>query len=138
MERFAEERLGKERKLLDELPQLGDLHCAWVLLSQSAALRSNHLVRILPRSLSEAYALKHDAALWETFCKVFGVGDLSKEDVARNVATLPGRLGGLGLRSATRTSAAAYWASWVNSLPVFQNEDAFVWSLGFGRTHWRA
>ena len=69
--------------------------------------------------MSEPYALEHDEALWDTFCKLFGAGDLSKDNLARNVATLPGRLGGLGLRSAVRNSAAAYWASWVNSLPVF-------------------
>ena len=33
-EKFASERLRAEEKLLDELPKLQDLHCAWVLLSQ--------------------------------------------------------------------------------------------------------
>ncbi len=37
---------------------------------------------------------------------------------ARQVATLPGSLGGLGLRSARRTAEAAHWASWVDALPV--------------------
>ena len=108
MESFAADRLQKEQKLLDELPKLQDLQCAWVLLSQSAVLRSNHTVRILPPSLSQTYAKKHDAAVWTTFCKLFGVGDLSEDELARHVATLPGRLGGLGLRSALRTAPAAY------------------------------
>ena len=35
-----------------------------------------------------------------------------EDTVARSVASLPARLGGLGLRSATRTAPAAYWAGW--------------------------
>ena len=33
-------------------------------------------------------------------------------------ATLPLSMGGLGLRSATRTRAPAHWSSWVDHLPV--------------------
>ena len=38
--------------------------------------------------------------------------------MARDVATLPMRLGGLGLRSATRMAPAAFWASWADALPM--------------------
>ena len=38
--------------------------------------------------------------------------------MARRVASLSGRQGGLGLRSAVRTSSAAFWASWADALPV--------------------
>ena len=119
VEAFAEERLKKEEKLLDELPKLGDLQCAWVLLSQSAVLRANHTVRILPPTCSQRYAERHDSAVWTTFCKVFGAGSLEKDKLAQDVATLPGRLGGLGLRAAVRTAPSAYWASWVSTLAVF-------------------
>ena len=34
------------------------------------------------------------------------------------MTTLPQRLGALGLRSAVRTGAAAYWASWADTLPM--------------------
>ena len=33
-------------------------------------------------------------------------------------ATLPMRLGGLGLRTATRMAPAAFWASWADALPM--------------------
>ena len=122
MESFADGRLATEHKLLEELPKLSDLHCAWTLLNQSAVLRANHTIRILPPSLSESYARKHDEAICQTFCKVFGAGSLVTDVLARNVATLPGRLGGLGLRSALRTAPAAYWASWLNALPVFASK----------------
>ena len=36
------------------------------------------------------------------------------------MATLPMRMGGLGLRSASRLRAPAFWASWADALPMFQ------------------
>ena len=36
----------------------------------------------------------------------------------RWVASLPMRLGGLGLRSNARMAPAAYWASWADALPM--------------------
>ena len=36
--------------------------------------------------------------------------------MARHIATLPMRLGGLGLRAATRTAPGAFWASWADAL----------------------
>jgi len=104
VEAFAEERLRKEGQLLDELPKLGDLQCAWVLLSQSAVPRAGHTVRILPPTSSQMYEEKHDAAVWKTFCKVFGVGTLENDKLAKDVATLPGPLDGMGLRAAVRTA----------------------------------
>jgi len=37
---------------------------------------------------------------------------------AASLAHLPLKLGGLGLRSATRLAQAAYWASWADCLPM--------------------
>ena len=105
---FGSERLREEEKLLEELPKLGDLQCAWVLLSQSTTLRANHTVRILPPTNSQQYAVQHDEALWKTFCKLLGAGNLENRQLARRVATLPGRLGGVGLRGAERTAPAAH------------------------------
>ena len=42
----------------------------------------------------------------------------TQQEMARGIATLPTRLGGLGLRSATRMAPAAFWASWANALPM--------------------
>ena len=120
---FATKRLETEQKLLEELPKLSDLQHAWVLLSQSAVPRANHTIRILPPSQSKFYASRHDAALWESFCQVFGAGVLTNDGLAKQVATLLGRLRGLGLRSAERTAAAAFWASWASALPALANKS---------------
>ena len=43
-------------------------------------------------------------------------GDVEQKTWAQRLATMPMRMGGLGLRSATRMSPAAYWASWADAL----------------------
>ena len=123
VEWFAEQRMLKEVRLLDEIEQLSDPQCAWVMLSMSAAPRANHMIRMLPPSQSAGYAAAHDAALWDTLCEVLEVGQRQHHDeLARDIATLPARLGGLGLRSAARSAPGAFLASCFDTLPVVQSK----------------
>ena len=50
------------------------------------------------------------------------------------LASLPMRMGGLGLRSAVRTSPAAFWASWADALSMIQTRlpvvDAAMRQMG--------
>ena len=118
VEAHARERIQKEHRLLDELPLFKDPQAAWVLLVHSAAQRANHTIRVVPPSLSSSYAADHDEAMWAAFCAILGAEDFSSDSTAKSVSTMPARLGGLGLRSAARTAQAAYWASWMDALPV--------------------
>ena len=115
---WAEERLRTEQLLLDQLPKLPDLQCAWLLLLLCASPRANHAIRTMPPSASAVYARGHDDAIWATLQTMLGgVGD--REAVqARLLAALPGALGGLGLQSAQLTAPAAYWAAWADALPA--------------------
>ena len=45
---------------------------------------------------------------------------------ARDLAILPMRMGGLGLRSATRCAESAFWASWVDALPMIRERKLHV------------
>ena len=58
--------------------------------------------------------------MWDTLQRLLGGGTLpaAMEAQARAVATLPGRLGGLGLQDARRTAPSAYWAAWADALPL--------------------
>ena len=47
-------------------------------------------------------------------------GESQQQEVAQDVATLPMRLGGLGLRSASRTAPGAFCSSWAEALPMIQ------------------
>ena len=123
MAHFADARVEKEQQLLVEIEKLPDLQCAWVMLSMSAVPRANHMIRMVPPSQSGTYAQAHDTALWECFCRLCGATGLQDDTLARDIATLPGRLSGLGLRSAARTARAAYWASWATCLPVIAEKN---------------
>ena len=111
----AQERMRKEQQLL-WLGVMTDLQCQWVLLFQSAVPRANHMLRILLPSLSRGYAVDHDNALWQAFCSTFATQAFQGDSTARNDATLPGRTGGLGIRSEAHLAVPAYWAAWVNTL----------------------
>ena len=113
---WAEDRMRLERQLLDHLPHLPDLQCAWLLLLMCASPRANHAIRTLPPSESVAYARMHDEAIWATLCDC--LGGVGEEDAshAHGIASLPAALGGLGLQSAERTAPAAYWAAWADAL----------------------
>ena len=43
-------------------------------------------------------------------------GDRQDQEMAHNIASLPMRMGGLGLRRALRMAPAAWWASWADTL----------------------
>ena len=47
-------------------------------------------------------------------------GDGQQQAVGHQLASLPMRMGGLGSRSAVRTSPAAFWASWADALSMIQ------------------
>ena len=115
-------RLLEEARLLQELPLLPDLQCAWLLLAMCASPRADHLLRTLPPDLSASYARGHDDAVWRCLLKLLGEEDDADPDVAaaRRLALLPAQLGGLGLQCAERTAPAAYWAAWADALPVLR------------------
>ena len=50
----------------------------------------------------------------------------NQSDIVRASATAPLILGGLGLRSAVRTSESAYWASWADCIPMMRERHPEV------------
>ena len=75
--------------------------------------------------MHKGFAERHDASIQGTFRAVFGIPEESAWNVnlhklAFNTwvrqSQLPLRLGGCGLRNSGRTSSAAYWASWADSV----------------------
>ena len=119
---FAHEKMEKQQSYLDQIEKLQDPQCAWLLLSLSASLRANYLIRMLPPSQSQEYAEEHDRAMWQSFCNILGATAHRHDKLANDIATMPARLGGLGLRSAARSAGGAFWASWAGVLPVVQEK----------------
>ena len=98
----------RERELWDALHTVPDLQCAWQLLLQSANPRANHTMRTMPPSVSRIYCEAHDEGIWNTAGSSDGKFKTRQIPSHQQLASLPMRMGGLGLRSATRCAGAAY------------------------------
>ena len=85
----------------------------------------NYFIRAVHPAATAAFATAHDARLWQCLCSILQV-DPSQADVVRETATVPLSLGGLGLRSAQRTSIPAFWASWADSLAMIRQRHPDV------------
>ena len=126
--RFVEEvvnkRLEEEAQLWKVIPTVPDLQAAWQILLQCAGPRCHHMLRTLPPPQSEEYAQAHDAGMLRVMDTLLALsGDPQEVEVAHNIASLPMRLGGLGLRRAQRMAPAAYWASWAATVARFEDGD---------------
>ena len=116
MRNFSQDRVAKEIAYLEVVSKMPDLQCGWVMLSMSSVPRANHMIRMVPPSLVHVYSLAHDNAIWDCFCRMFAVEVFGDDDLARNIASLPSRSRGLGLRSAVRSSRGVFMASWAGAL----------------------
>ena len=112
------ERVQEESKLWEAIGWVPDLQAAWQILLQCAGPRCHHLLRTLPPSQSKQYAIAHDEGMMRVMDSLMGglPGESQAKEDAYRLATLPMRMGGLGLRSATRMAPAAHWASWADAL----------------------
>ena len=129
------EVLVEESKLLKQLPKLASLQVAWLLLYFCAVPRINHLLRTVAPTLVRGIAENHDNAIQNTFRILFNIAEEDVWDInlhgvsfqlAMQQATLPLRLAGCGLRNSVRTSPAAYWASWADSIGVIQSRFPLI------------
>ena len=120
-----DERISKEQELWQAIPSVPHLQSAWQILLQSANPRCNHTIRTMPPTLCAAYCRSHDEGIWET-AKVLLDGLPQGNAVAQQLAALPMRMGGLGLRSAARCAPAAYWASWADALHMIRQRTPRV------------
>ena len=105
-------------RLLQRIPAVEDLQAAWLLLRHCACPRANYLLRALPPASTAEYASAHDEAVAYCLATLLGLADAPLPPMQQRAARLPLRFGGLGLREAIADRHAAYWASWMDTLPV--------------------
>ena len=96
--------------LLERIPSLPDVQSAWASLLHCANARANYVLRVIRPELARHFAQAHDAGLWRCLCAILRVGEDQCDALAKDAASLPLCMGGLGLRSAVRTSSSAQWA----------------------------
>ena len=110
-------------QLIEKVPTLPDLQCAWMVLLYCCAARANYTVRVVHPELTAGLAAHHDASLRRCLSQLL---DFDPNTVYWDLANLPLSLGGLGLRSATLMSRPAYWSSWAECLGVVQQRHPTV------------
>ena len=81
-------------------------------------------MRALPPTLSAEHCQAHDEGIWSTAEAL--LWRIPDEEEAHRLATLPTRLGGLGLRSAARCVSAAFWVFWADSLQMIRQRTPDV------------
>ena len=119
------QKLAEHDVLLQRIPLVTDVQSAWSLLLHCAGGRANYLLRVVRPELVGRFALGHNEGLWECLKRIMKLeGDV--RDTVKDITSLPLALGGLGLRSATRTSESAFWASWADSLAMIRERHLTV------------
>ena len=133
---ITQQRLEDEGRLWEAIAWVPDLQCAWQILLQCAGPRCHHLLRTLPPSQATEYAQAHDDGMLQVMNALMGglTGTEQERTTAHQLATLPMRLGGLGLRSASRMAPASFWSSWADALQMIHQRlpevaDTIVESL---------
>ena len=96
VEEWCRQKLLEHRRLLERIPHIEDLQCAWIVLLLCASTRANYTLRNLPPHLAEEFAEGHDDNIWSCLQTLFGF--TIQDGRVREVAQLPFREGGLGLR----------------------------------------
>ena len=113
----------KHKGLFNRLSRVADLQSAWLLLLFCANTRATYSLRGLPPQDTEHFATEHDADSRRCLSLLLGV---SLTQVSWEKSSLPMSMGGCGLRSASRTSSSAYWASWADSLRMIHKRHPAV------------
>ena len=116
----------EHQRLLTRIPLFADVQSAWLLVVHCAQARANFLIRaVRPKAVEEC------AVNLTEVCGGVLVTDLEQcEARMGDVATLPLVLGGLGLRSAARTSQSAFWASWADAIHGGRAPPRICFSVG--------
>ena len=117
IKRFLQRKIDEHRVLLERIPIIPDVQAAWLILSYCASAKSNFFLRGVSPAHSGDFARNHDDGIWRCFRQIL---KLSPDHRVEEVASLPPRHGGLGLRSAQRIHPAAHWASWADALAMIQ------------------
>ena len=91
-----------------------------------SSARATYFLRVVSPDTALEYASLHDEWIWSCLCQLLDISPTLCDNVAKQCATLPLVLGGLGLRSAVRTRVPAHWASWADCLPMVKDRHPEV------------
>ena len=118
IEHELESRANTHAELLEKIPRVKDLQCAWLILLYCGVSRANFFIRAVSPDHSLHFAQRHEEQIWRCLTTLIGVVPEAISESARSAATLQLSSGGLGCRSSVRLRHAAYWASWADSIKM--------------------
>ena len=95
----VDKRLRDEEKLWQAVHWIPYLQSVWQVLLQCAGPRCHHVIRTLPPSQSIEYARRHDEGMEQTMGALGLPAEQRAKNEAQQTASLPTRMGGLGLAS---------------------------------------
>ena len=116
---------GKLRARVEEERRLWDLQRGQQMLLQTANPRANHTLRTLPPVQSTGKCTMKGSGTRQWLCWVNSLGQMM-EFMTPKEASLPTRMGGLGLRSAVRGAHVACWASWAGAIEMVIQRNPVV------------
>ena len=119
-------KLEEHDVLLARIPLIQDLQSAWALFLHCSGGRANYLLRVVRPELVHEFAEGHNTGLLNCLCSIMNIVPGQIHEVVKDIITMPLSIGGMGLRSAHRTSPPAYWASWADSLPMIRERHPEV------------
>ena len=79
---------------------------------------STSQIRSVNPTAAEEFPRTHDENVWQCFGRILNIDPAQCSEEIPDSATLLLKLGGLGLRSASRLCIPAVWASWADCLPM--------------------
>ena len=121
------ERLSaSHQRLIDRIPHITDLQSAYLLLLFCAASRPNYILRVVHPQATRAFAARHDVSMRRCMEILL---DVSITNHTWDIGSLPLHMGGLGIRSAVRSRAAAFWSSWADGLSMIRRRHGPVAEL---------
>ena len=109
--------------LLSRIPVVPDLQSAFLLLLFCASSTATYYLRVCNPTFAERFAQQHDSQVWQCFLNL--IGQLPHQ-ATWELGSLPLHLGGLGIRSASRTAHAAYWGSWADCLSTIRERHSNI------------
>ena len=88
--------LRKHQTLLERIPMVQDVQCAWALLLHSAASRANYQVRVVRPELTGEFGQGHDEGVWRCLCNILRVHPESGGGLARGHCEFAAGFGRIG------------------------------------------
>ena len=120
-------RSGRKPPACDELQRRAEMLDEEARVWTGSEIPSiQHLVGVPSGSRGFRVAKTHDARVWQCLCDILKIPEDCVGNLHKEAATVPLSLGGLGLRSAVRTSVPAHWASWADVLPMIRDRHPVV------------